>query len=194
MCSIFHHGHHDHTSDLIKCFFSILSFDYMLHNKWKVIKCSGQDPSLPWLLCNYKRNVRMCNQLRNLWQFLHSDHMERQPVIFQVPFVTDASTSRLQHVWPYCTHTQHLILHNILGLSKNDDGETSNTYQSSCWDYGLPFWVIGLWEGSVWVPGVLTVTASAGFDPTNRTDLTQLLCMLSCKTAKSIWLQKNCIF
>lgn len=162
----------------------------MLHNRWKVIECSGQKPSLPWLLCNYELDVRTCNQLRNPWQFLHSEHMGRQPVILHVPFVTDASTSRLQHVWPYCTHTQHWILHNLLGLSKHDDGETSNKYQSSCPDYELLCWVIGLWEGSVWVVGVLTVTASAGFDPANRSDLTQLFSVVSCLTVKRIWAEK----
>ena len=176
---------------LDKASLSILSFEYMPHNRWKVIECSGQTRSLPWLLCNYELDVRTCNQLRNPWQFLHSEHMGRQPLILHVPFVTDAFTSRLQHVWPYCTHTQHWILHNLLRLSKHDDGETSNKYQSSCRDYKLPFWVIGLWEDSVWVLGVLTVTASAGFDPANRSDLTQLFSVVSCLTAKSIWVRKE---
>ncbi len=163
----------------------------MLHNRWKVIECSGQKPSLPRFSCNYELDVRMCNQLRNPWQFLHSEHMGRQPVILHMPFVTDASTSRLQHVWPYCAHTQHWIVHNVLRLSKHDDGETSNKYQSSCRDYELPFWVIGLWEGSFWVLRVLTVTASAGSDPTNRSDLTQLFSIVeSCSTALSIWVKK----
>lgn len=83
-----------------------------------------------------------------------------------------------------CTHN---IAHNVLRLSKHDDGESSNKYQSSCQDYKLPFWVIGLWEGSDWVLAVLTVTASAGFDPTNRSDLTQSFSIVSCLTAKSIW-------
>lgn len=113
---------------------SMLSFEYMLHNRWKVIECSGQKPSLPWLSCNYELDVRTCNQLRNPWQFLHSEHMGRQPVILHMPFVTDACTSHLQHVWPYCTHTQHRIVHNVLGLSKHDDGKNSNKYQSSCRD------------------------------------------------------------
>ena len=174
---------------------STLSFEYMLHNRWKVIERSGQKPSLLWLLRNYERDVRTCNQLRNPWQFLHSEHMARQPVILHVPFVTDASTSRLQHVWPYCAHTQHWIVHNALRLSKHDDGETSNKYQSSCRDYQLPFWVIGLWEGSVWVLcRVLTVTAPASFDPTNRSDLTQLFSVVSCWTAKSIWVEKGHFF
>lgn len=117
--------------------------------------------------------------------------MGRQPVILHVPFVTDVSTSHLQHVWPYCTRTQHWIVHNVLRLSKHDDGETSNKYQSSCRDYMLSFWVIGLWEGSVWVLRVLSVTASASFDPTNRSDLTQLFSIVSCLTAKSIWVKKK---
>lgn len=152
-------------------------------------ECSVRKASLPWLLCNYELDVRTCNQLRNPWQFLHSEHMWRQPVILHVPFVTDASTSRLQHVWPYCTRTQHRIVHNVSRLSKHDDGETGNKYQSSCRDYEFPFWVIGLWEGSVWVLRVLTVTTHAGFDPTNISDLTELFSVVSWLTAKSIWLE-----
>lgn len=132
-----------------------ISFDIELHetthNRWKVIERSGLRLSLPWLLRNYECDARTCNQLRNLWQFSHSKHMEGQTVILHAPFVTDAFTSRIQHVWPYCTHRQHWILHNVLSLSKHDDGETSNKYQSSCPDYSPPFWVMGLWEGSVWV-------------------------------------------
>lgn len=174
---------------LDKAFLSILSFEYMLRNRWKVIECFGhtQKPSLPWLLCNYELDVRTGNQLRNPWQFPHSEHMGRQPVILHMPFVTDASTYHLQHVWPYCTHTQHWILHYVLRLSKHDDGEASNEYQSSCRDFELPLWAIGLWEGRV-----STVTASAGFDPTNRSDLTRLFSIVLCLTAKSI--SKTTIF
>lgn len=118
---------------LDKASLSVLSFEYMLHNRWKVIEWSGQKRGLPWVLCNYKLDVRTCNQFRNPWQFFHSEHTGRQPVILHDPFETDASTSRLQHVWPYCTHAQHHMQHNLLRLSKHDDGETSNKYQSSCW-------------------------------------------------------------
>ena len=88
-------------------------FEHMLCDRWKVIERSGQKLSSPWLLCNYGLDVRTRNQLGNPWQFLHSEHMGRQPVILHVPFVTDASTSRLQHVWPYCTRAQHRIVHNV---------------------------------------------------------------------------------
>lgn len=133
----------------------------------------------------------MCNQLRNPWQFLYSEHTGRQPVILHVPFVTDASTSPLQHVWPYCTRTQHWIVHKVLGLSKHDDGEISNKYQSSCQDDMLSLWVIGLWGRSVWELRVLSVTASAGFDPTHGSDLTQLFSIMACLTATSIWVKKK---
>lgn len=103
------------------------------------------------------------------------------------PFVTDASTSRLQHVWPYCTHTQHWIVHNVLRLSKHDDGETSNKYQSSC--QREPASILSDWalRGLGLSAQSLTVTASAGFDPTNRSDLTRLFSAASRLTAKSIW-------
>lgn len=128
-----------------------------LHNKWKVIERSGQKTQLA-LNCNYECDARTRNQLRNPWQFLHSEHMGRQPVIPHTPFVTDASTSRLQHVWPYCPRAHNVgTLRNVLRLSKRDDGEASNKYQSSCPDCSPPIWVIKLWEGSVWVPRVLNM-------------------------------------
>lgn len=164
----------------------------MLHNRWKVIECSGQKPSLPWLLCNYGQDVRTCNQLRNPWQFLHSEHMGRQAVILHVPFVTDASTRRLQHVWPYCTHTQHWILHNLSRLSKHDDGETSNKYQSFCRDDELPFWVIGLWEGSVWALWISTVWLHLqALTPQIEVTSLSYFSIVSCLTAKSIWVKKK---
>lgn len=110
---------------------------YMFGDGWKQIERLGQEHCSTWLMCNYKLDVRTRNQLGNPWQLLHWKRAGRQPVILQVPFVTDASTSCLQHVWPYCTHTQHWILHNISSLSKHNDGETSNKYQSFCWHYKL---------------------------------------------------------
>lgn len=89
----------------------------------------------------------------------------------------------LQHVWPYCTRTQHWIVHNVLGLSKHHDGEISSKYQSSCQVPMLSLWAIGRWGRSVWEPGVLSVTASVGFDPTHRSDLTQLFSIMTCLTA-----------
>lgn len=110
---------------------------HMFSDGWKQIERSGQKHCSMWLMCNYMLDVRKHNQLGNPWQLLHWKRAGRQPVILHVPFVTDASTSCLQHVWPYCTHTQHWILHNISSLSKHNDGETSNKYQSFCWHYKL---------------------------------------------------------
>lgn len=118
---------------LDKASLSVLSFEYKLHNRWNVIEWSGQKHGLPRLLCNYQLDVRMCNQFRTPWQLFHSEHTGRRPLILHVPVGTDASTSRLQHVWPYCTHAQHRMQLNVLRLSKHDDGETSSKYQSSRW-------------------------------------------------------------
>lgn len=112
------------------------------------------------------------------------------------PFVTDASTSRRQRVRPYCMRT-HRIVHNVSRLSKHYDGETSNENQSFCRDCMFLFWVIGLkwvcvWGGvgcgrSVWVLPLLTAVGSAGFDPTNRSDLNKLRSIFCCLGLKSPW-------
>ena len=59
---------------------------------------------------------------------------------------------------------------------------------------GFHFEWLGLWEGSVWVLGFLTVTASAGFDPANRSDLTQQFSVVSCLTAKKHFSTKTTLF
>lgn len=163
----------------------------MLHNRWDVIECYGYKPSLPWLLCNYQLDVRVCNQLRNPWRFLYSEHTGRQPVILHVPFVTDASTSRLQHVWPYCTRTQHWIVHNVLGLSKHDDGEISNKYQSSCQGSMLSLWVIRLWGRSVWELSLVCDSICRLWPYAQKCDLTQLFSIMACLTATSLWVQNK---
>lgn len=126
----------------------ILSFKYMLHIDEMWLNDLVRNTACFESYAITKLDVRTCNQLRNLWQFPHLEHAVGQPVILHVPFVTDASTSRLQHVWPRWVRTQHQILHNVLRLSKHDDGESSNKYQSFRRGDELVFWMIKLWRCS----------------------------------------------
>lgn len=136
----------------------------------------------PPLSGNHELDARTRNQLRNPWRFGHSEHTGRQAVIPHAPFrdwcIHFSSTAR----------TTTLHAHNI-GLCIMYRGclntmmvkramRISHSAETACFHF----------EWLAFGGGVLT--ASVGFDPTNRSDLNKLCSIICCLGLKSFWKNK----